>query len=59
MSKATLLKGLIIAILVYYLMKGIIYLVLWQVMVKVEERSKIRAEKNRKAVEELRRKRGW
>jgi hypothetical protein len=40
-------------------MKGIIYLVLWQVMVKVEERSKIRAEKNRKAVEELRRKRGW
>ena len=59
MDKATLLKGLIIAVLVYYLMKGIIYLVLWQVMHKVEERSKARAERNRKAIEELRKNRKW
>jgi len=59
MSKATLLKGLIIAVLIYYLMKGIIFLIMWQVMSRVEERSKKRAEKSRKAYEEMRKNRPW
>lgn len=55
MEKLMILKALIIAILVYYLMKGILYLVLWQVLAKIEERGKERAEKARSIVMEQRR----
>ena len=55
MEKAMILKALIIAILVYYLMKGILYLVLWQVLAKIEERGKERAERARSIVMEQRR----
>jgi len=55
LEKAMILKALIIAILVYYLMKGILYLVLWQVLAKIEERGKERAEKARNIVMEQRR----
>lgn len=57
MDKMTLLKALIIAVTVYYLMKGILYLLLWQVLSKSEERGKERAEKAKKIVMEQRRKR--
>lgn len=50
-----ILKALIIAILVYYLMKGILYLVLWQVLAKIEERGKERAEKAKSIILEQRR----
>lgn len=59
MDKASLLKGLIIAVLIYYLIKGILFLLLYQVLAKVEERGLERAAKNRKAIEELRKRRGW
>ena len=55
MEKVMILKALIIAILVYYLMKGILYLVLWQVLAKIEERGKERAERARSIVMEQRR----
>lgn len=55
MEKMMILKALIIAILVYYLMKGILYLVLWQVLAKIEERGKERAEKAKRIVMEQRR----
>ena len=55
MEKVMILKALIIAILVYYLMKGILYLVLWQVLAKIEERGKERAENARNIVMEQRR----
>lgn len=57
MDKLSLLKALIIAITVYYLMKGILYLILWQVLSKAEENSKARAEKAKSIVMEQRRKR--
>ncbi len=50
-----ILKALIIAILVYYLMKGILYLLLWQVLAKIEERGKERATKARNVIMEKRR----
>lgn len=56
-DKITLLKALVIAITVYYLMKGILYLVLWQVLSKAEENSKERAEKAKKFIMEQRRQR--
>ena len=55
MDKMTILKALIIAIAVYYLMKGILYLVLWQVLAKIEERGKERAEKAKSIIMEQRR----
>lgn len=55
MEKLMILKALIIAILVYYLMKGILYLVLWQVLAKIEERGKERAEKAKSIILEQRR----
>ncbi len=55
MEKMMILKALIIAILVYYLMKGILYLVLWQVLAKIEESGKERAEKAKRIVMEQRR----
>jgi len=54
LEKMMILKALIIAILVYYLMKGILYLVLWQVLHKIEERGKERGEKARSFVMEQR-----
>ena len=57
MDKITLLKALIIAITVYYLMKGILYLILWQVLSKAEENSKERAQKARSIIMDQRRKR--
>jgi len=54
-DKMTILKALIIAIAVYYLMKGILYLVLWQVLAKIEERGKERAEKAKSIIMEQRR----
>lgn len=59
MTKQTLLKALIIAMLIYYLMKGILYLLLHQILVKMEERGKERAEKHRKIIEERRKNRKW
>jgi len=56
-DKLTLLKALIIAIMVYYLMKGILYLILWQVLSKAEENSKERAEKAKSIIMEQRRRR--
>lgn len=54
MSKETILRGLIIAILIYYLMKGILCLILWQVTEKMEEKGKERKEKaNREREERL------
>jgi uncharacterized membrane protein len=44
-----MLKTLIIITLCYYLLKGLIYLMLWQTTVKLEERA--RAEKNKKKAE--------
>ncbi len=57
MDHLTLLKALVIAITVYYLMKGILYLVLWQVLSKAEENGKVRAEKAKSFIMEQRRKR--
>jgi hypothetical protein len=57
MDKATILKYLIIAVLSYYLVKGILYLAMWQALVKMEERGKERIAKRKKAMEEMRQKR--
>ncbi len=55
MDKMTILKALIIAIMVYYLMKGILYLILWQVMSKMEERGKERSARAKNIIMEQRR----
>ncbi|MDD3363943.1 MAG: hypothetical protein PHZ03_03095 [Syntrophomonas sp.] len=57
MDKATALKYLIIGILTYYLVKGILFLLMWQSLVKMEERGKERIAKKKKALEEMRQKR--
>lgn len=57
MDKMNLLKGLIIAVAVYYLMKGILYLILWQVLTKSEEHGKERAAKAKSIIMEQRRQR--
>jgi hypothetical protein len=54
-EKMTILKALIIAIAIYYLMKGILYLVLWQVLSKIEENGNVRAAKARSMIMEQRR----
>jgi hypothetical protein len=54
-EKMTILKALIIAISIYYLMKGILYLVLWQVLSKIEENGKERAAKAKSIIMEQRR----
>jgi len=54
-EKMTILKALIIAIAIYYLMKGILYLVLWQVLSKIEENGNERAAKARSMIMEQRR----
>jgi Na+-translocating ferredoxin:NAD+ oxidoreductase RnfG subunit len=49
-------KTLIIITLIYYLIKGLIYLVLWQTTYKIEEKAKARKAKNKqkkKILEEL------
>lgn len=57
MDKISLLKALIIATTVYYLMKGMLYLIFWQVLSKVEENSKERAQKAKSIIMEQRRRR--
>jgi hypothetical protein len=57
MDKATVFKYLIIGVLTYYLVKGILFLAMWQSLVKMEERGKERIAKKKKALEELRQKR--
>lgn len=57
MDKESFLKVLIIAVLIYYLVKGALFLLLWQVLMQLEERSRERSEKHRKAVEEIRQRR--
>ena len=59
MDKESVLKALIIVALMYYLTKGILYLLLYQVLKSAEERGLKRAAKSRKAIEELRKNRGW
>lgn len=51
-----MLKTLIIVTLIYYLLKGLIYLVLWQTTYKVQERAlaaKAKAKEKKKAEEEI------
>ncbi len=51
-----MLKSLIIVTLIYYLFKGLIYLILWQTSFKVQERALAAKEeriRKRKAKEEL------
>lgn len=55
MDKAAILKALIIAIMIYYLVKGILYLLMWQVLSKIEERNKERAAKAKAIIMEKRR----
>lgn len=40
MEKTSMLKYLIIVTLAYYLVKGVIYLLLWQTTYKIEERAR-------------------
>lgn len=42
-----LLKTLIIGTLIYYLVKGLIYLLLWQATVKMEQRGKERKQREK------------
>lgn len=55
LDQATVLKGLIIAILSYYLLKGILCLLLWQVTSKMEEKGLEKQEEAKKFVMEKRR----
>jgi len=57
MDKAHVIKYLILSVLCYYLVKGMIYLLMWQALVKMEERGKERIAKKKKALEERRAKR--
>lgn len=59
MDKECVLKALIVAVLIYYLTKGILYLILYHVLGGIQERGLKRAAKSRKAIEELRKNRGW
>ncbi len=49
MDKPTIIKVFIIAVLSYYFVKGVLYLALWQVLVKIEEKGM--EEKERKRAE--------
>jgi len=57
MDKATVIKYLIIGVLSYYLVKGILFLAMWQALVKMEERGKERIAMKKRAIEERRAKR--
>lgn len=47
----TALKYLIIGILSYYLVKGILFLAMWQTLLKMEERGKEKIAKRKEAIE--------
>ncbi|MEN6328032.1 MAG: hypothetical protein ABFD18_17705 [Syntrophomonas sp.] len=53
----SMLKHLIIITLIYYFLKGLIYLLLWETTKKVEERA--RAEKAKKKAEREMQRRIW
>ncbi len=53
----TALHYLIIAILSYYLVKGLIFLLLWQTLVSMEEKGKQRKARAKKELEEKRKRR--
>lgn len=38
--KETALRYLVVGILIYYLVKGLIYLLMWQALVKIEDNTK-------------------
>ncbi|NLJ71711.1 MAG: hypothetical protein GX333_01710 [Syntrophomonadaceae bacterium] len=50
-----MLKTLIILVLIYYLLKGLIYIVLWQATYKIQERA-LEAKAKKQAEREERRK---
>lgn len=53
MEKISLAKYLIIITLAYYLVKGLIYLLLWQTTYKIEERAReMKKQKQKKKQEE-------
>jgi hypothetical protein len=47
MDKTTMLKYLIIGIMCYYLVKGVIWLIMWQALVRMEASGKKRIEKRK------------
>jgi 5-bromo-4-chloroindolyl phosphate hydrolysis protein len=53
--KATALNFLIIGILSYYLIKGILFLFMWQTLVKMEEKGLSQKAAKRKAAAEKKR----
>lgn len=55
--KLTALHILIIAILSYYLFKGLIFLLMWQTMVSMEAKGKQRVARKKKELEEKRKRR--
>ncbi len=52
MDKATALKYLIIGALSYYLVKGIIFIALWQKLVSIEKKGMERIANRKKEIEE-------
>ncbi len=53
MDQATVLRYFIIAVLSYYLIKGILFLAMWQGLVKMEKKGKERIAKRKRELEEL------
>jgi hypothetical protein len=49
MGKTTILKYLIIGIMCYYLVKGVIWLIMWQALVRMEASGKKRIEQRKQA----------
>jgi hypothetical protein len=52
--KTAVMNYLIIGILSYYLVKGILFLFMWQTLVKVEEKGKAKIAKRKKEIEKMR-----
>ena len=54
LDKSTALNYLIIGTLIYYLVKGILFLGWWQLLVNMEEKGKERIAKQKEAIQKMR-----
>ncbi|MDO4539558.1 MAG: hypothetical protein Q4B48_00460 [Syntrophomonadaceae bacterium] len=59
MDKAAIIKVFVIAVLCFYLFKGVLALLMNQALIRMEKKGKAIEAKNKKAMEEYRKTRGW
>lgn len=59
MDKAAVIKVFVIVVLIVYLFKGVLGLLMNQVLLRMEKKGKEKEAKNKKALEEYRKTRGW